>query len=116
MDYFPFIIITLDGHSLYRLYYTWARVSYHLYTKSEYLSHKISMLLFLTYFESFKTQKPLKNNATSTHTVINPDLVIVYSQPYFIIYNKITADTSEIYLVPLHSCIPLHSPQKQQLL
>lgn len=74
------------------------------------------MLLFLTYFESFKTQKPLKNNATSTHTVINPDLVIVYSQPYFIIYNKITADTSEIYLVPLHSCIPLHSPQNQQLL
>ena len=74
------------------------------------------MLLFLTYFESFKTQKPLKNNATSTHTVINPDLVIVYSQPYFITYNKITADTSEIYLVPLHSCIPLHSPQKQQLL
>ena len=44
------------------------------------------MLLFLTYFESFKTQKPFKNNATSTHTVINPELVIVYSQPYFIIY------------------------------
>lgn len=85
MDCFPFIIITFDGHSLYRLYYTWARVSYHLYTKSEHLSHKIYMLLFLTYFESFKTQKPFKNTATCTPTVINPKLVVVYSQSYFII-------------------------------
>lgn len=85
MDYSPFIIITFDGHSLYRLYYTWARISYHLYIKSEYLSHKIYMLLFLTYFESFKTQKPFKNTATCTHAVINPELVVVYSQSYFII-------------------------------